>query len=109
MAGIRKKIIKQGKRSATSRLFHAKSDKDAIAAWKQELNRVLHVFSVRLVRSVRHLLMAPIQTELAINTHIMVADMHRDALAGREGVRGQHRSVSVTSNLSAKLRVFTVP
>ena len=44
--------------------------------------------------------MAPIQTELAINTHIMVADMHRcswPTLFGECDLQ------------SAKLRVFTVP
>jgi hypothetical protein len=39
--------IEQGKRNAVSRLFHAKNDKDAIATWKSDLSRVLHIFNVR--------------------------------------------------------------
>ena len=49
---MRRKIIKQGKRSAVSQLFHAKADKDKIAGWKQDLTRILHVFNVRSVNSV---------------------------------------------------------
>ena len=49
MAEIQKQVVKQGKRSAASRLFHAKNDKDAIATWMQELNKILHIFNVRSV------------------------------------------------------------
>ena len=97
---MQKKVVKQGKRNAASRLFHAKSDKDAIAAWKQDLARVLHIFNVRSVYSPWHSLTSPFQTELAINTHILVTEIHGNALANREGARGKHRSVSVTSHLS---------
>jgi hypothetical protein len=38
--------------------------------------------------------MASFQMELAINTHMLVADMHRNALAGQEGTDGRHQSVS---------------
>ena len=46
MAVMRSKIIKQGKRSAVSRFLHRKVDKDQVAAWKQDLLRILHIFSV---------------------------------------------------------------
>jgi hypothetical protein len=37
------------------------------------------------------------QTELAINTNTMVADMHRNALAGKEGASsGKNDSVGAT-------------
>jgi hypothetical protein len=42
-------------------------------------------------------LSASFQTELAINTNMMVAHMHRNSLIGQEGVFGQHHSVSVVS------------
>lgn len=48
VAKIQKKIVKQGKRDAASRFFHAKRDKDEIAAWKLELHMILQVFNVRL-------------------------------------------------------------
>jgi hypothetical protein len=43
------KIVKLGKRSTLSRLLRASDDKDVIAAWKQDLNRILHTFTVRSV------------------------------------------------------------
>ena len=49
MEKIQEKIIKKGKRSRVSRLVHAKSDKDTIAAWKLDLNRILLIFNVRSV------------------------------------------------------------
>ena len=53
VAGIQNKVIKQGRRSAVSRVFHSKNDKDAIAAWRQDLIRILQIFNVRSVDSVR--------------------------------------------------------
>jgi len=43
------KVIKRGRRNPISRLFHAKNDKETIAVWKSDLNRILLVFNVRLV------------------------------------------------------------
>jgi hypothetical protein len=34
--------------------------------------------------------------ELSINTHMLVADLHRNALAGQEGAEGRHQPVSAT-------------
>ena len=45
------KIVEQGNRNAVSQAFHAKNDKDTIAAWRQDLNRILHIFNVRSVSS----------------------------------------------------------
>jgi hypothetical protein len=47
MAEIQRKIVGQGKRHAASRAFHAKADKDTIAGWHRELNKILHIFNVR--------------------------------------------------------------
>ena len=52
VANIQGRVIKLGKRNPVSQLFHAKSDKEALAAWRQELNSVLHIFNVRPVRSI---------------------------------------------------------
>ena len=49
VAAVQKKIATQGKRNVVSQVFHAKSDKDAIAVWRQDLVRVHHVFNVRRV------------------------------------------------------------
>lgn len=74
VTAIQAKVVKQEKRSPVSKVFHAKDDKDTIAAWKQDLNRVLHVFN----------------TELSINTHVMVADLHRRTLTCQEKASREH-------------------
>jgi hypothetical protein len=51
VAEIRNKVMKQSGRNAASRLFHARNDKEIIAAWKSELNRILIVFNVCSARS----------------------------------------------------------
>ena len=79
VAEIRNKVAKHSGRKTVSRLLHARNDKEAIAAWKSELNRVLVVFNVRSVCSC--LVVAnrpPLQTELIMNTHTIVADMHQN-------------------------------
>ena len=56
VAEIQGNVVKQGKRQAFSRVFHSKSDKDAIAAWRQDLNRILQIFNVGSLGSVWRLL-----------------------------------------------------
>jgi hypothetical protein len=46
LAEIQRKITKKGKRNAVSRLLHAKNDKETIATWKSDLNKILLVFNV---------------------------------------------------------------
>ena len=41
------KVIKRSGRNAVSRLFNAKNDQEAIAAWKSDLDMTLKVFNVR--------------------------------------------------------------
>ena len=95
------KAIKQSGRNAVSRLIHARNDKDVIAAWKLDLDRILRVFNVRSVGSGRQSLTDPcFQTELAMNSHGMILDLHRTVVTGQEGTGGQHRSVSPTSHPS---------
>ena len=42
-------IVDKNERNVLSRALHAKSDKGAIAAWKQEFNRILQILKVRPV------------------------------------------------------------
>ena len=79
LAEIQRKVDKQGKRNVVVRLVHAKDDKDKIAAWKQDLVRVLNIFTVRSITSVGYLrtnLTVPFQAELTIDTNMTVADAH---------------------------------
>ena len=97
MTNIQRRVIKLGKRNPASQLFRAKSDKEAIAAWRQELNSVLHIFNVRPVRPVWDLLIIVLQTKLLIK---LVVDM-RHSESGQEGADGQH-SVSVACHPSTR-------
>ena len=49
MAEIQRKVIKQGKRNAVSRVLHATGDKEKIGAWKVDLSKILQVFNVRSI------------------------------------------------------------
>jgi len=46
---IQRNIIKRGRRNVVSRRYHAKDDKEAIATWSLDLNRIRRVFDVRSI------------------------------------------------------------
>ena len=46
VAEIQGKVLEQSGRGRVSRFIHARDDKDTIAGWKSDLNRILHVFNV---------------------------------------------------------------
>lgn len=94
VAEIQKEVIKKIRRGTAPRLFHAKNDKEMIAGWKSDLNRTLHIFNVCFLGYVLLPLTTPLQTQLALNTHMMVSDLH-NALPYQEGT-SKHHSVSVT-------------
>ncbi|KAF9780543.1 hypothetical protein BJ322DRAFT_1112537 [Thelephora terrestris] len=73
---IQKKVEEMGKKSVVRGLLNAKNEKDAIAGWRQELGEVLQVF----------------QTELAVNTHVMVAGTYKNVLAIQEGAHSVQAS-----------------
>jgi hypothetical protein len=54
VAGIQRKVVKQGKRNAVVRFMLAKGNQEKITAWKQDLVRVLHIFNVRSIGPVEH-------------------------------------------------------
>jgi len=106
--GIQKKIAEKCRRNLPSRLLNAKNDKETIATWKLDLNRILHIFNVCPVVAARILLTIHLQMELVITTHVIVSDVHHDVLntrvmvseihstvvKGQEGTYNQRRSVS---------------
>ena len=99
--------MKQRDRNVVSRHLHAKNDKDKIAGWKSDLARILHIFNVRSIVSVRLSLTRYSQTELAINTHVavsdthaLVSDIHRTMAKVQEGIDGMNLQVSESSTLS---------
>ena len=87
-----------------------------IAAWKLDLNRILHIFNVR---STFHSLVTPLiihpQTELALHTHVavsdvrgLVSDIHRVVVKGQDGndIRNQ---VVRSHNVYSLLRSSQLP
>ena len=95
VTGIQEQVTEKCGRSRLSRLLHAKDDKDTIATWKLDLGGILHVFNVSFIVPVRPLLLTVhLQTELAMNTHTVVLDIHRNVLKSQEGTDDQHQSVS---------------
>ena len=59
-----------------SRHLHARNDKEKIVTWRLDFVRILHIFNVRLTVSVWLLPTPHSQTELAVNTHVIVSDTH---------------------------------
>jgi hypothetical protein len=49
MVEMQRRVDKQGKRSVVVRFILAKGDKNKIAAWNQDLVRILNVFNVRSI------------------------------------------------------------
>ena len=94
VAEIQERVAEKGGRNPLSRLVHAKNDKETIATWKSDLNKILHIFNVSFIISVWPLPTIHSQAELAINTHTMVTDIHRNVLRGQDGTDDQHPLVS---------------
>ena len=108
MTEIEGNVTKQSKRNRFFRLIHAKTDKDKIAAWRAELNRILQIFNVRPATSLLASLTIRSQTELAIDTnvavsntnnivsetHNIVSDIHRTIVKQQEGSDGPNPPVS---------------
>jgi hypothetical protein len=95
VAQIQRSAVEPDKRNPISRIFNAKKDKATIAAWRSDLDRILHVFEVRsTVHSLPTLLTVHLQTELALHTHVAVSDIREDvANTLRELVSDMHRAV----------------
>ena len=68
-------------RRKVTTMFHVKNGKETIVAWKSDLNRILHVLNVSSTVSVRPQLTVFSQTELSVNTRVVVSIIHHDVVA----------------------------
>ncbi|KAF9642815.1 hypothetical protein BDM02DRAFT_3192638, partial [Thelephora ganbajun] len=84
VAEIRRKVVKQSGRNVASLLLRARNDKKMITAWKSDLNKILHVFN----------------TELAVNAHVVVANIREDVSRIREEIDDQVRSAQIRLTIS---------
>ncbi|KAF9792102.1 hypothetical protein BJ322DRAFT_1102626 [Thelephora terrestris] len=90
VAEIERSVKKQSKRNAASRLFHAKNDKDKIAGWSSDLNKILQIFNTELA----------IDTNVtASGTHKIVSDTQNVVLDTRDVVSDTQDVVSDTRNI----------
>ena len=104
VAEIQRNIVKRGKRSPVSRLFHARDDKEAIAAWRLELSMILHVFNVRPVTPLWSSPTIRFQTELSINTHVVVSDIRHDVVNTHTIVSDVHQGVVNANTIISDLQ-----
>jgi len=86
-------------------MLHAKNDKETIATWRSDLNRILHIFNVRSVPPARSPLTIHFQTELAINTNVAVSDVHRDVLNTQATVSDIRHDVTNTHTVVSNTHV----
>ena len=83
------------------KVFRGQSDKDVIAAWKEDFNTMLHIFNVRSVGSATRPLTAPFQAELAIDADVAAAteanqevtNIRRGASVNKENVSNKRQLV----------------
>ena len=93
MTEIERKVTIRRKCNAISRLFHSRGDKKKIAAWRSDLNRILHIFNVRLATSLLMLLTIRFQTELALDTNATVSNTHNIISETHNIVSNLHRTM----------------
>jgi len=118
MDEIQRHIIKRGKRNVISQHYRAKDDKEAITAWRSDLDGILRVFDVCFVTPARRSLTFRFQTELGVEAHAttsdthqnttnkptIVSDIHRDSSNAGAIVPDIHRGVSNTSPVVSDVR-----
>ncbi|KAF9785548.1 hypothetical protein BJ322DRAFT_1108988 [Thelephora terrestris] len=83
MAQIQESVIELGKRNPVSRVVHATSDKNAVAGWKSELDRILQIFKTELALHT-DVEVSDTRQDVA-NTHKLVSDIHCTVVKGQEG------------------------
>jgi hypothetical protein len=97
VAEIERKVKEESKRNVALRLLHAKSDKEKIAGWASDLNKILQIFNVRCVAPPLASLTIDFQTELAIDTNVAVSGTYNI-------VSGTHNIVSDTHSVVSDIR-----
>jgi hypothetical protein len=107
VAEMQRRVDKQGKRSTVVRFMLARGDKDKIAAWNQDLVRILHVFNVRSIAFCWESsnLGIPFQTELAIDTNIRVADTQTTVTNTQTMVADTKTTVTNTETMVADTKM----
>ena len=104
---IQENIVKRSRGNAIFRRYRAKDDKEAIAAWRLDLDGILRVFNVCYITPVRRLLTFRFQTEFGIHARATVPNIRHDVAntstrnkpKGHKGTDGQNQAVSTIRTL----------
>jgi hypothetical protein len=86
-----------GKRSAVTRVLHAKKDRDTIAAWRLDLDRIRLVFEARHATSFIHI------TDDFFQGKLPPTEIHLDALDSDVDVSDVLGCTSEASEIASKL------
>jgi len=101
---IQGKIVKWGKRNAISQFLHTKNDEKMIATWRLELTRILQVFNVCPVHSVRSLLTFHFQAQPVMNPPATISDVRHDVANAHAIVSDVHHDSSQADNKTPDVR-----
>jgi len=103
VAAIQRNVEELNERKLLSRHFHAKNDKEAIASWKADLNRILHVFAVRSIMPSLEFLMTRFQVEFAVTTHVVAIDTNHGVEKTQNKVSDLQKDVSNTKTMVSSI------
>ena len=104
MDEIQRNIIKRGKRNPIFRRYHAKNEKEAIATWRLDLDRILHLFNVCSVTCVLPLLTCRFQAELVISTYPTRSDIRHDVTNAHATVSSAYHDIPNTESIVPNIR-----
>jgi hypothetical protein len=104
VAEIERKVKEESRRNVALRLLHAKNDKDKIAGWASDINKILQIFNVRSFAPPLASLTIGFQTELAIDTNVAVSGTYNIVSDVHKIVSGTHNIVSDTHNVVSDIR-----
>ena len=111
LADIRSRVVRRSKQNPISYASHVQNDSQAITGWKTDLDKILLVFDVCSVVSVRPALTVCSQTELGSNIYVTVSAV-RDGVAEtyaivsevQRDVAGTHTVVADTHAMVSDIR-----
>ena len=101
---IQRNIIKRGKRNPISRRYHAKGEKEAIATWRLDLDRILHLFNVCSITCILPLLTCRFQAELVISTYPTRSDIRHDVTNAHATGSGAYHDIPNTESTVPNIR-----
>ena len=104
VTNIQNNVVKQGKRGAICRFFHAKDNKRSITAWTLDLDSALCVFNVCSAGFTQSFLSVFVQSEFVDTSHVVVSDVRHDVVNTHMVVSDIRHDVSNTRVITSDVR-----